>query len=56
MLSTYRRVLAVPGAALFSGTALVARLPISMLGIGIVLLVFLVATGRKPELAEEAAQ
>ena len=39
MLSSYRRVLARPGALLFSSTGLVARLPISMLGIGIVLLV-----------------
>ncbi len=39
MLSTYRRILAVPGAALFSSTALVARLPISMMSLGIVLLV-----------------
>lgn len=39
LLSTYRRILSVPGAALFSLTALVARLPISMVGLGIVLLV-----------------
>lgn len=39
MLSTYRRVLGVPGSLRFSATGLVARLPISMLGIGIVLLV-----------------
>ena len=39
MLTTYRRILAVPGAALFSATGLVARLPISMQGLGIVLLV-----------------
>lgn len=39
MLSTYRRILSVPGAALFSGTGLVARLPISMVSLGIVLLV-----------------
>lgn len=39
MLSNYRRVLATPGSLLFSATGLVARLPISMLGIGIVLLV-----------------
>ncbi|GGO69258.1 MFS transporter [Nocardioides deserti] len=38
-LATYRRVLANPGAALFSATGLVARLPISMVGLGIVLLV-----------------
>ncbi len=39
MLTTYRRILARPGTALFSGTGLVARLPISMVGLGIVLLV-----------------
>lgn len=39
MLSSYRRVLAVPGALRFSLTGLVARLPISMVGLGIVLLV-----------------
>ena len=39
MLSTYRRILSLPGAALFSGTGLVARLPISMVSLGIVLLV-----------------
>ncbi len=39
MLSTYRRVLGLPGAAAFSGAALVARLPMSMAGLGIVLLV-----------------
>lgn len=39
MLTAYRRILAVPGARLFSGTGLVARLPISMQGLGIVLLV-----------------
>lgn len=38
-LASYRRILAVPGAALFSATGLVARLPISMVGLGIVLLV-----------------
>ncbi|MDN4173175.1 MFS transporter [Nocardioides sp. SOB77] len=38
-LATYRRILAHPGAALFSATGLVARLPISMVGLGIVLLV-----------------
>ncbi len=37
--SSYRRILTRPGTALFSGTGLVARLPISMLGLGIVLLV-----------------
>jgi MFS family permease len=39
MLTAYRRILAVPGALRFSATGLVARLPISMEGLGIVLLV-----------------
>jgi MFS family permease len=39
MLTSYRRVLAVPGALRFSLTGLVGRLPISMVGLGIVLLV-----------------
>lgn len=39
MLTSYRRVLARPGAALFSGTGLVARMPISMMTLAIVLLV-----------------
>ncbi len=39
MLSSYRRILAVPGTLLFSATGLVARLPISMVSLGIVLLV-----------------
>ena len=39
MLTTYRRVLALPGALLFSLSGLVARLPISMVSLGIVLLV-----------------
>ncbi len=39
MLDSYRRVLARPGALAFSGAALLARLPISMVGLGIVLLV-----------------
>ncbi len=39
MLSPYRRVLAVPGALAFSLSGLVARLPISMVSLGIVLLV-----------------
>ena len=39
MLDTYRRSLSRPGTALFSATGLVARLPISMVGLGIVLLV-----------------
>jgi MFS family permease len=39
LLSNYRRVLATPGALLFSATGLVGRLPISMAGLGIVLLV-----------------
>lgn len=39
MFSTYRRVLAVPGAAKFSSAGFVARLPISMHTLGTVLLV-----------------
>ncbi|WP_182526449.1 MFS transporter [Nocardioides dongkuii] len=39
VLTSYRRVLAHPGAARFSVTGLFARLPISMVGLGIVLLV-----------------
>ena len=39
MLTTYRRVLALPGALVFSMSGLVARLPISMISLGIVLLV-----------------
>ncbi len=39
MLSSYRRVLEVPGARLFWVTAILARFPISMAGLGIVLLV-----------------
>lgn len=39
MLTSYRRVFAHPGAAAFSGTGLVARLPVSMMTLGIVLLV-----------------
>ncbi|MBO3087879.1 MFS transporter [Cellulomonas dongxiuzhuiae] len=39
MLQPYRDVLARPGALAFSGTAVVARLPMSMVGIGIVLMV-----------------
>ncbi len=39
MLQSYRRVLALPGAAAFSAAGLVARLPISMAGLGIVLLI-----------------
>jgi MFS family permease len=39
MLTTYRRVFAHPGALAFSLTGLVARLPISMMTLGIVLLV-----------------
>lgn len=45
MLTSYRRILSVPGALQMSMTALVARLPISMVGLGIVLLVS-AATGR----------
>ena len=39
MLDSYRRILVRPGAFAFSSAALVARLPISMVGLGIVLLV-----------------
>ncbi len=39
MLTSYRRVLTRPGTLRFSATGLVARLPISMVGLGIVLLV-----------------
>ena len=39
MLTTDRRILAVPGALRFSATGLVGRLPIAMEGLGIVLLV-----------------
>lgn len=39
MLTTYRRVLGEPGALAFSSAAMVARMPISMTGLGIVLLV-----------------
>lgn len=39
MLTPYRRVLAVPGALAFSSAGVVARLPISMVSLGIVLLV-----------------
>jgi predicted MFS family arabinose efflux permease len=39
VLRPYRDVLSVPGAAFFASTGVIARLPISMLGIGIVLLV-----------------
>ena len=39
VLTSYQRVLARPGALRFSLTGLVARLPISMVGLGIVLLV-----------------
>jgi MFS family permease len=39
MLTAYRRVFSRPGALMFSATALVARMPISMMTLGIVLLV-----------------
>ena len=39
MLSPYRDVLTKPGALAFSSTGLLARLPISMVGIGIVLMI-----------------
>jgi MFS family permease len=38
-LASYRRVLSTPGALLFSATGMVGRLPISMAGLGVVLLV-----------------
>lgn len=41
MLAPYRDVLARPGAAAMTGAAFVARLPMSMVGLGIVLLVSL---------------
>src|SRR6478752_7744469 len=39
MLTSYRRILSQPGTLRFSMAGLVARLPISMIGLGIVLLV-----------------
>lgn len=39
MLSTYRAILSRPGALAFSSAGVVARLPLSMVGLGIVLLV-----------------
>jgi MFS family permease len=39
MLSSYRRVLSLPGALVFSMSGMVARLPMSMISLGIVLLV-----------------
>ncbi|MGH3445217.1 MAG: MFS transporter [Nocardioidaceae bacterium] len=39
MLTSYRRVLSLPGALAFSGSGLVGRLPISMVSLGLVLLV-----------------
>lgn len=45
MFTSYRRILAHPGALRFSLSGLVARLPISMVGLGIVLLVS-AATGK----------
>jgi MFS family permease len=39
MLTTYRDALSLPGSALFSFTALWSRLPLSMAGLGIVLLI-----------------
>lgn len=45
MFTSYRRILEYPGALRFSLAGLVARLPISMVGLGIVLLVS-AATGR----------
>jgi MFS family permease len=39
VFTSYRRVLALPGAVVFSASGLVARMPISMVSLGIVLLV-----------------
>ena len=39
MIENYRRILTVPGGLRFSASGLLARLPISMVGLGIVLLV-----------------
>lgn len=39
MLQPYRRILALPGAVAFSAAGLVARMPYSMAGLGIVLLI-----------------
>lgn len=39
MLTTYRSLLSTPGGKQFSGAAFVARMPIAMMGLGIVLLV-----------------
>jgi hypothetical protein len=39
MLDSYRRVFAHPGSVAFSATGLLARLPISMMTLGIVILV-----------------
>jgi len=39
MLTSYRRILGLPGTLLFSATGMVARLPMSMASLGIVLLV-----------------
>jgi MFS family permease len=39
VITPYRRVLSLPGAASFTSAALVARIPMSMTGLGIVLLV-----------------
>jgi MFS family permease len=41
VLSPYRRVLSLPGALAFSVTGLVARLPISMVSLGVVMLISL---------------
>jgi MFS family permease len=39
MLTSYRRILSLPGTLLFSATGMVARLPMSMVSLGIVILV-----------------
>jgi predicted MFS family arabinose efflux permease len=49
MFDRYRRILSVPGALRFSGSALVGRLPMAMVTIGIVLLV--TGVGRSYSLA-----
>lgn len=51
MLTPYRQALALPGSRSFSATAFVARLPIAMIGLGIVLLV----SGRTGSYAQAGA-
>ena len=45
MLRPYRELLATPGGLRFSSAAFVARMPIAMIGLGVVLLV-VAETGR----------